>query len=108
VGGIEVALADRRSGRLQQVPGTRTLGSPTALETVIPLDVAVDAEQLVAASALIAAELLAEFGVPDPEILKRDGTIDVPRAMKASQSLASWADQYGVSDIHRPTDSGAG
>lgn len=74
------------------VPGSLLLTRPTPLETTVPLAAATRVAELVAAAADCAAELLAEFGVAGPRLLRGDGRVDPDGDVSGrSGSLLSWA-----------------
>lgn len=76
-----------------QVTGSLLLASPSPTFEAVPLQIAVDARELLASAYLVVDEILAEFNAADVSLLAADGTFD-PSGEAAishrSDVLKSW------------------
>jgi hypothetical protein len=74
-----------------RVTASARLSAPTPATATVPLTVTVDDGDLVSAAAGLVADLLGEFAVSAPRLLRQDGTVDATATEDAHASLLSWA-----------------
>jgi hypothetical protein len=74
-----------------RVTASARLSAPTPASATVPLTVTVDDGDLVSAAAGLVADLLGEFAVSAPRLLRQDGTVDATATEDAHASLLSWA-----------------
>jgi len=77
--------------------GPHQLAETRPAELDVPLSVATDPADLVSATALLAGDLLAEFGLPQPPAFRVDGTLDVEELSAPRDGpLLAWGRRTGV------------
>ena len=64
---------------------------PSSTAQTVPLSVAADARDLVAAAAYLVSDVVAEFGEAEPTMLRADGTIDLAQLRKDRAMVESWS-----------------
>jgi hypothetical protein len=87
-GGAGAALA--ADGRA--VPGSRPVPVPSPAVALLEAGPSWQSgRSVLGCAAALAADVAAEFGVPLPAVLRRDGTVDADAASPASARLVAWA-----------------
>jgi hypothetical protein len=79
-----------------RVTASRRLSAPTRAVITVSLTVTVDDRDLIGAAAAIVADLLGEFAVSTPRLLRSDGTVDAAATEDPTTFLIGWAQSRGL------------
>jgi hypothetical protein len=73
-----------------------TVMSPAAVTQTVSMTIASDARDLVSAASYIAGDLVAEFGEPEPVMLRTDGSLDLAQLRRDRDIVTGWAERRNV------------
>jgi hypothetical protein len=101
---IALAMVDRALPNYWIPWGPRNLVVGTQMTTqTVSMSVADNAADLVSASAYLVADIAAEFGEPEPVMLRTNGSLDLAHLRRNRDLISAWAGSVGVVALEQST-----